>query len=64
MTQTVLLTGITGFIAKRIAFDLLEDGYTVRGSLRTASRADEDDSPTRSFRQSGARARCRSRRWR
>jgi len=37
----VLLTGITGFIAKRIAFDLLEAGDTVRGTLRSASRADE-----------------------
>lgn len=37
----VLLTGITGFIAKRIAADLLDAGYTVRGTLRTTSRADE-----------------------
>ena len=41
MAQTVLLTGITGFIAKRIALDLLEAGHTVRGSLRSAARADE-----------------------
>jgi len=41
MSQTILLTGITGFIAKRIAFDLLEAGYTVRGSLRSTKRADE-----------------------
>ncbi|MEO0358567.1 MAG: NAD-dependent epimerase/dehydratase family protein [Pseudomonadota bacterium] len=41
MTQTVLLTGITGFIAKRIAYDLLEQGYHVRGSLRSAKRQDE-----------------------
>ena len=38
---TILLTGITGFIAKRIALDLLEDGYAVVGSLRSQSRADE-----------------------
>ncbi|WP_372603196.1 NAD-dependent epimerase/dehydratase family protein [Actibacterium sp.] len=38
---TVLLTGISGFVAKRIAFDLLEDGYTVKGSLRSLARADE-----------------------
>jgi dihydroflavonol-4-reductase len=39
--KTVVLTGITGFIAKRIALDLLEAGYSVRGSLRSQSRADE-----------------------
>ncbi len=41
MSKTVLLTGVTGFIAKRIAFDLLEAGYSVRGSLRSTRRADE-----------------------
>ncbi|MEL6609798.1 MAG: NAD-dependent epimerase/dehydratase family protein [Pseudomonadota bacterium] len=41
MTKTVLLTGITGFIAKRIAKDLLDAGYAVRGSLRNKDRADE-----------------------
>ncbi|MEL6798654.1 MAG: NAD-dependent epimerase/dehydratase family protein [Pseudomonadota bacterium] len=41
MPQTVLLTGVTGFIAKRIALDLLNAGHTVRGSLRSAARADE-----------------------
>lgn len=39
--QTVLLTGITGFIAKRIALDLLNSGYTVRGSLRRMGKAEE-----------------------
>lgn len=39
--KTILLTGITGFIAKRIAKDLLDAGYHVRGSLRSARRADE-----------------------
>lgn len=39
--QTILLTGVTGFIAKRIAFDLLAKGYKVRGSLRSLDRADE-----------------------
>lgn len=41
MAKTILLTGITGFIAKRIAHDLLNKGYNVRGSLRSASREDE-----------------------
>ncbi len=41
MTSPVVLTGITGFIAKRIAFDLLEAGHAVRGSVRDLSRADE-----------------------
>lgn len=41
MTQTVLLTGISGFIAKHIAVKLLNAGYAVRGSLRTMARADE-----------------------
>ncbi|MGR3542397.1 MAG: NAD-dependent epimerase/dehydratase family protein [Hasllibacter sp.] len=36
----VLLTGITGFIAHRIALDLLDAGYAVRGSLRSMARAD------------------------
>ncbi|MGR3435220.1 MAG: NAD-dependent epimerase/dehydratase family protein [Shimia sp.] len=39
--KTVLLTGISGFIAKRIARDLLARGYAVRGSLRSMGRADE-----------------------
>ena len=38
---TVLLTGITGFIAKRIAHDLLAKGHHVKGTLRSMSRADE-----------------------
>jgi dihydroflavonol-4-reductase len=41
MPQTVLLTGISGFIAKRIAFDLLRAGHSVTGTLRTPSRQAE-----------------------
>ena len=41
MTETILLTGISGFIAKHIAVKLLNAGYNVRGSLRNMSRADE-----------------------
>lgn len=41
MPNTVLVTGITGFIAKRLARDLLQDGHSVVGSLRSESRAEE-----------------------
>ena len=41
VTQTVLLTGISGFIAKRIALDLLQAGHRVTGTLRSLTRADE-----------------------
>ena len=39
--KTVLLTGISGFIAKRIALDLLCGGYFVVGSLRSKDRETE-----------------------
>lgn len=39
--QTVLVTGATGFIAKHIVHQLLESGYTVRGSVRSPDRGDE-----------------------
>lgn len=39
--QTVLLTGITGYIAKHIAVYLLNAGYPVRGTLRDLGRAEE-----------------------
>lgn len=39
--QTVLLTGITGFIAKHIALNLLNAGYDVVGSVRSESRGQE-----------------------
>ena len=41
MTETVLLTGISGFISKHVAAKLLNAGFTVRGSLRRLGRADE-----------------------
>jgi dihydroflavonol-4-reductase len=41
MAETVLLTGISGFIAKHVALKLLNAGYNVRGSLRRLDRAEE-----------------------
>lgn len=41
MPRHVFLTGITGFIAKRIALDLLNARHKVTGSLRRETRADE-----------------------
>ena len=41
MTQTVLLTGASGYIAKHIALQLLEAGYNVRGTVRDLSRGAE-----------------------
>lgn len=41
MTETVLLTGASGFIAKHVALRLLNAGHTVRGTLRRLDRIDE-----------------------
>lgn len=41
MTQTILLTGASGYIAKHIALQLLNAGYAVRASLRNLNRAAE-----------------------
>ena len=41
MTDIILLTGISGFMAKHIALQLLNAGYAVRGTLRSPARADE-----------------------
>ncbi len=41
MSKTVLLTGASGYIAKHIALQLLEAGYYVRGSVRSAARVAE-----------------------
>ncbi|MBL4870503.1 MAG: aldehyde reductase [Robiginitomaculum sp.] len=39
--QIVLVTGASGFIAKHCIVRLLNEGYSVRGSLRSLERADE-----------------------
>lgn len=41
MAETVLLTGISGFIAKHVALKFLNAGYNVRGTVRRLDRADE-----------------------
>ena len=40
MADRVLITGISGFLGGHVALQLLNAGYTVRGSLRHLSRAD------------------------
>lgn len=39
--KTILVTGISGFIAKHCALDLLQHGYRVRGTVRSQKKADE-----------------------
>ena len=41
MNQTILVTGATGFIAKHLVLQLLNGGYTVVGSTRSAKREKE-----------------------
>lgn len=41
MAELVLLTGVSGFIAKHVALRLLNAGHDVRGTLRRLDRADE-----------------------
>ncbi len=40
MSDTVLLTGISGFLGGHVALALLAAGYSVRGSLRNPARAE------------------------
>lgn len=37
---TVLVTGISGFIAKHCAVEMLRHGYRVRGTVRSRDKAD------------------------
>ena len=41
MTRQVLITGISGFIAKHIALKFLTAGHSVRGTVRRLDRGDE-----------------------
>lgn len=38
--ETILVTGISGFIAKHVALQLLQGGHAVRGTVRTPAGAD------------------------
>ena len=38
--KMILLTGISGFIAKHCAVELLRAGYRVRGTVRSLGKAD------------------------
>ncbi len=40
LTKTVLITGISGFIAKHCALEMLASGYRVRGTVRDLSKAE------------------------
>lgn len=39
MAETVVLTGISGYIGKHVALRLLEAGFAVRGTVRSAEKA-------------------------
>ncbi|WAP68870.1 NAD-dependent epimerase/dehydratase family protein [Jiella pelagia] len=39
--ERILLTGASGFIAKHVALQLLEAGYRVRGTVRTAEKGEQ-----------------------
>lgn len=41
MAARVLVTGASGFIAQYVILQLLEKGYSIRGTLRSLKRADE-----------------------
>jgi dihydroflavonol-4-reductase len=39
--KTILVTGISGFIAKHCAVELLRHGYAVRGTVRSTAKGEE-----------------------
>lgn len=55
MHEQVLITGISGFIAKHVALRLLQSGYRVRGTLR---RLEQSDQVRDTLRSHGADTSC------
>lgn len=41
MAKTILVTGVSGFIAKHVALQLLQKGYRVRGTLRALNKSEQ-----------------------
>ena len=41
MAQQVLVTGASGFVAKHLTLQLLEKGYSVRGTIRALNKAEQ-----------------------
>lgn len=41
MAKTVLITGISGFIAKHVALEFLKAGYKVRGTVRSKAKGEK-----------------------
>ena len=41
MTDKVLLTGISGFVAKHVAIELLNSGYDVLGTVRNINSIEQ-----------------------
>ncbi len=41
MSKSVLVTGASGFIAQQLIIDLLERGYSVKGTVRSLQKADQ-----------------------
>jgi nucleoside-diphosphate-sugar epimerase len=60
MTDRVLVTGATGFIAQHCVLQLLEAGYRVRGTARTANRTAEVAAILSPHLSEGARERLES----
>jgi len=54
-SQPVLVTGASGFLAIHCIIQLLEQGYSVRGTLRTMSRENEVRAAVRKFVQADER---------
>lgn len=45
MPERVLVTGASGFIARRVIRRLIESGHTVRGTVRSAAKGDALKAP-------------------